>query len=50
MSDQTKKGEIEQIQQMVSLDDEQTSLQTSLMDTDDEETLTPKESGDSLNL
>ena len=45
-----EKREIEQIQQMFNLDDEQTLLQTSLMDTDDEETITPTESGDSLNL
>ena len=45
-----EKKEIEQIQQMFNLDNEQTLLQTSLMDTDDEETITPIESGDSLNL
>ena len=37
-----KTREIEQIQQMFNLDDEQMTLQTSLMDTDDEEvTITP---------
>ena len=45
-----EKREIEQIQQMFNLDDKQTSLQTSLMDTDDEETIMPTENGDSLNL
>ena len=45
-----KKREIEHIQQMFNLDDEQTSLQTSLMDTDNEETITSVESGDSLNF
>ena len=45
-----KERDIEQIQQMFNLDDEQTSLQTSLMDTDDEEMITLVESGDSLNL
>ena len=45
-----EKREIEQIQQMFNLDDEQTSLQTSLMDINDEEMITPTESGDSLNL
>ena len=35
---------------MFNLDNEQTSLQTSLMDTDDEETITPTENRDSLNL
>ena len=35
-----EKSEIEQIQQMFNLDNEQTSLQTSLMDTNDEETIT----------
>ena len=43
--------EIEQIQQMFNLDDEQTILQTSLMDTDDDEmTVTLTETRDSLNL
>ena len=43
--------EIEQIQQMFSLDDEQTILQTPLMDTDnDEMTITPTETRDGLNL
>ena len=45
-----EKREIEQIQQMFNLDNKQTSLQTSLMDTDDEEMITLTESGDSLNL
>ena len=45
-----EKREIEQIQQMFNLDDKETLLQTSLMDTDDEEMITPIESGDSLNL
>ena len=45
-----EKREIEQIQQMFNLDDEQTPLQTSLMDTGDEEMIMPIESGDSLNL
>ena len=41
---------IEQIQLVGNLDDEQTSLQTSLMDTDDEVTITLTEFRDSLNL
>ena len=45
-----ERREIEQIQQMFNLDNEQTSLQTKLMDTDDEEMITPIERGDSLNL
>ena len=45
-----EKREIEQIQQMFNLDDVQTSLQTSFMDTNDEETIMPTKSGDSLNL
>ena len=45
-----EKREIEQIQQMFNLDDKQTLLPTSLMDTDNEGTITPIESGDSLNL
>ena len=45
-----EKREIEQIQQMFNLDDEQTLLQTSLIDTEDEEMITPTENGDSLNL
>ena len=45
-----EKREIEQIQQMFNLDNEQTSLQTSLMDTDNEDTITPTENRDSLNL
>ena len=35
---------------MFNLDDEQTSLQNSLMDSDNEETIMLIESGDSLNL
>ena len=43
--------EIEQIQQMFNLDDEQTTLQTSLMDTnDDKVTITPMETKEGLNL
>ena len=42
--------EIEQIQQMFNLHDKQTSLQTSLMDIDDEVTITLTENRDSLNL
>ena len=42
--------EIEQIQQMFNLDDEQTPPQTSLMDINDEEMITPIESGDGLKL
>ena len=42
--------EIEQIQQMFNLDNKQTALQASLMDTDDEITITPTENRDSLNL
>ena len=42
--------EIEQIQQIFNLDNEQTSLQTTLMDTDNEETITLTENRDSLNL
>ena len=38
------------MQQMFNLDDEQTLLQTSLMDTNNAETITLTESGDSLNL
>ena len=45
-----ERGEIEQIQQIINLDDEQTLTQTSLMDIDDEETITPIESEDDLNL
>ena len=45
-----EKREIEQIQQMFNLDDEQTLTQTSLMDIDDEEMITPAESGNGLNL
>ena len=45
-----EKREIEQIQQMFNLDDKQTPTQTSLMDINDEETITPIESGNSLNL
>ena len=41
-----------QIQQMFNLDNEQTAIQISLMDTDDndEVTITPTENRDSLNL
>ena len=48
----TKQGkrEMEQIQQMFNLDDEQTSIQTSLMDIDGEETITLIESRNGLNL
>ena len=43
--------EIEQIQQMFNLDDEQTILETSLTDTDDNEmTITLMETRDGLNL
>ena len=42
--------EIEQIQQMFNLDDEQTALQTSWIDTNNEVTMTPTESRDGLNL
>ena len=42
--------EIEQIQQMFNLDNEQTSLQTSLKDTEDEVTITLTENRDGLNL
>ena len=42
--------EIEHIQLMFNLDDKQTSLQTSLMDTEDTVTITPTENRDSLNL
>ena len=42
---------MEQIQQIFNLDDEQTTLQTSLMDTDNDEMIvTLRETGDSLNL
>ena len=40
-----EKREIEQIQQMFNLDDEQTQTQTLLMDIDDEEMITPIDSG-----
>ena len=43
--------EVEQIKQMFNLDDNQTTLQTPLMDTDDNEmTITLMETRDSLNL
>ena len=46
-----EKTEIEQIQQMFNLDDEQMTLQTSLMDRDDNEvTVTLTETKGSLNL
>ena len=45
-----EKREIEQIQQMFNLDDEQTLTQTSLMDIDDKEMITPIDSRDGLNL
>ena len=49
MSNQTRK-EREQIQQMFNLDNKQTLTQTSLMDIDDKEMITPIDSGDGLNL
>ena len=43
--------EEEQIQQMFNMDEDQTILQTPLMDTDeDEQTITPVEARDNLNL
>ena len=45
-----EKREIEQIQQMINLDDEQTLLQASLIDTDNKEMIMPTENEDSLNL
>ena len=45
-----EKREIKQIQQMFNLDNKQTPTQTSLMDIDNEETITLIDSGDSLNL
>ena len=42
--------EIEQIQQMFNLDDEQTAVQTPLMDTDNEVTIILMEDRDGLNL
>ena len=44
--------EIEHIQQMFNLDDEQTAIQTPLMDTDDDDkvTITLTENRDGLNL
>ena len=45
-----EKREIEQMQQMFNLDDEQTLTQTSLMDINDKETITPTENVDGLNL
>ena len=41
---------MDQIQQMFNLEDEQIMTQTSFMDTDEGETITPTESGNSLNL
>ena len=45
-----EKREIEQIQQMFNLDDKQTLTLTLLMGIDDEEMITPIESGNSLNF
>ena len=45
-----EKREIEQIQQMFNLDDKQTPTQTLLMDIDDEEMITPTESGEWFKL
>ena len=45
-----EKREMDQIQQMFNLEDEQVITQTSFMDIDKEETITPIESGNSLNL
>ena len=43
--------EVDQIQQMFNMDEGQTTLQSSLMDTDqDEQTITPVETKDNLNL
>ena len=43
--------EVEQIQQMFNIDDDQTILQSSLMDTDqDRQTITPVETRDNLNI
>ena len=43
--------EVEQVQQMFNMDEDQTILQTPLMDTDeDEQTITPVETRDNLNL
>ena len=43
--------EAEQIQQMFNMDEDQTLLQTSLMDTDqDEQIISPVETRDNLNL
>ena len=43
--------EVKQIQQMFNMDEDQTILQSPLMDTDkDEQTVTPVETRDSLNL
>ena len=41
---------MDQIQQMFNLEDEQIMTQTSFMDTDKGETITPTESRNSLNL
>ena len=50
MSDYMRKQR-EQIQQMFNLDNEQTALQTSLMDTDDDKvTITLTENRDGVNL
>ena len=51
MSDRQENGVIEQIQQMFNLDNDQTTLQTPLMDTDDDKmTITLTETRDGLNL
>ena len=43
--------EVEQIQQMFNMDEDQTIVQSPLMDTDpDEQTMTPVETRDNLNL
>ena len=43
--------EVEQIQQLFNMDKDQTILQYSLMDTDqDEQTISPVETRDNLNL
>ena len=44
-------GKQKQMQQMFNMDEDQTILQTPLMDTDqDEQTITPVETSDNLNL
>ena len=44
-------GKQKQMQQMFNMDEDQTILQTPLMDTDqDEQTITPVETNDNLNL